>query len=132
MDKLVVALVGDLLIEGITSQVVAYPATSPSLTRCGSCAVYCSTSSARLAPLADHVLVLTVPGNHDEARRDRITPAGDSWAIDIVSQVQDAMQLDPKRFGHVTFVYPESGDVTVTVDIGGLVIGARLFARTPY
>jgi predicted phosphodiesterase len=78
----------------------------------------------RLAPLADHVLMMTVPGNHDEARRDRITPAGDSWAIDCVAQVEDAMQIDPDRFGHVTFVYPEPDDVTVTIDVDGLVIGA--------
>jgi hypothetical protein len=46
-----------------------------------------------LAPLADRVLVLTVPGNHDEARRDRVTTPGDSWAIEAVAGAADALEL---------------------------------------
>jgi hypothetical protein len=77
----------------------------------------------RLAPLSDRVLVLTVPGNHDEARRDRLTTPGDSWAIEAVAGAADALELSG-RYEHVTFVYPEPDDLSVTVDIGGLVVGA--------
>jgi hypothetical protein len=123
VSKLVVPLVGDL-IEGITSQGGRLPNDLGITEQVRVVRRLLLHFFGRLAPLADSVPVMTVPGNHDEARRDRITPAGDSWAIHLVAQVADAMRLDPERFGHVTFAYPEPDDVTVTVDIGGLVIGA--------
>ena len=46
----------------------------------------------RLGPLADQVLVLCFPGNHDEARTDRFTTPDDAWPIDAVSAVQDALE----------------------------------------
>jgi hypothetical protein len=78
---------------------------------------------ATLAPMADRVLVLCVPGNHDELRRDRITPARDSWAIEAISAVQDALEMSGD-YGHVTWLYPGPEELSVAVDIDGLVVGA--------
>lgn len=80
-----------------------------------------------LAPLADKVTVPTCPGNHDRIRNDRITSPTDSYAIDIVSQVQDALSFDRARFGHVEFRYPDDGEPWVVLNAGSdeapLVIG---------
>lgn len=43
------------------------------------------------------------------------------WAIDAVSAVQDARELSDE---HLTFLYPDADELSVTVDIGGLVVGA--------
>jgi hypothetical protein len=76
---------------------------------------------AVLAPLADRILVPVLAGNHDEVSRLRKMPETDSWAIDAASAVQDALELSGK-YGHVTFLYPDPGELTVSVDIGGQVL----------
>ena len=67
---------------------------------------------------------MTVPGNHDEARRDRVTTPGGSGAIEAVAGAADALELSG-QYEHLKFIYPEPDDLSVTVDIGGLVVGAR-------
>jgi hypothetical protein len=76
---------------------------------------------AVLAPLADRVLVPVIAGNHDEVRRDRNQPMSDSWAIDAASAVADALEMSG-RYEHVQFIFPDPEELTVTVDIGGLVL----------
>jgi predicted phosphodiesterase len=79
---------------------------------------------AKLAPYAGSVIVETVPGNHDQQRKDRVTPASDSWAIEAISAAQDALELSG-QYEHVSFAYPRgSEDVSVAVDVDGVVIGA--------
>jgi len=70
--------------------------------------------------MADRVLVLTVPGNHDEARRDWITTAGDPWAIEAVASTADALELSG-QYKHVTFIYPEPDDLHVTPTHGHVI-----------
>lgn len=72
------------------------------------------------APLAEHVTLVGVPGNHDEANRPLHT-YGDSWAIDAVEQVADAMAL-AGGYDHVTTVVPKRDELTVTVDAAGTII----------
>jgi predicted phosphodiesterase len=78
---------------------------------------------ATLAPMADRVLVMCVPGNHDEVRRDRITSSRDSWAIEAISAVQDALEVSGD-YAHITCVYPGEDELSVAVDIDGLVVDA--------
>ena len=72
---------------------------------------------AVLAPLADRVLVPVIAGNHDETRRDRTVPMNDSWAIEAASAVADALELSGK-YEHVSFLFPEPEELTITVDVG--------------
>ena len=61
---------------------------------------------------APQVIVSVVPGNHGETTRVQNRPMGDSYDIQIVSNVQQAFEL--AGIEDVTFYYPESnrGDVT--------------------
>ena len=62
-------------------------------------------------------------GTGDLVHRDRVTTPGDSWAVEAVAGPADALELSGS-YEHVTFVYPDPDDLSVTVDIGGLVVGA--------
>jgi hypothetical protein len=74
-----------------------------------------------LSPLAERVLLATVPGNHDETTRMQKMPLSDSWAIEGASAVQD-WALDRPGYEHVDFVYPDHDSATITVDINGQVL----------
>ena len=73
---------------------------------------------AMLAPLADRVLIPIIPGNHDETTRVQMMPVTDSWAIEGASAVADWMDGRP-GYEHVQFVFPQVGELEITVDIGG-------------
>lgn len=77
------------------------------------------------APHADRIIVPVVPGNHDEAyRRGNIqTSNTDSWAIDCAAAVADALELAPDGYGHVSFVFPQHDEISLTLDIHGTGVG---------
>jgi hypothetical protein len=72
---------------------------------------------ATLAPYAEHVVVVVVPGNHDETTRQFATDPIDSWAIEGASAVQDALVMSD-RYRHVSFVYPEAENLVASLNIG--------------
>jgi len=74
------------------------------------------------APLAERIVVPTVPGNHGEARKDgkAFTTFGDNQDIEIVEGVAEACAMNPGRYGHVAFVIPQN-DLTLTLEVGGLI-----------
>lgn len=72
---------------------------------------------AALAPLADHLIVPVLPGNHDETYRMTAQPVTDSWAIEGASAVQDALTLAGCYPG-VSFLYPEDEELVVTLNVG--------------
>jgi len=74
------------------------------------------------APVAPSLVVVGIPGNHDEANRPLHT-YGDSWAIDSVSAVKDALDL-AGGYEHVTLHAPARDELTLTLDVCGTVIGA--------
>lgn len=77
------------------------------------------------APLADKVIIPVVPGNHDEAVRtgDQMsTRYDDSWAIDAASAVADTLKEVP-GFEHVSFVFPQRDELTITLDVAGTIVG---------
>src|SRR5690606_36112790 len=84
------------------------------------------------APRAAELLVPVVPGNHDETTRVQDTHGTDSWAIEGAAAVADALKLAPTMFGHVKFIFPQRGELSVTLDVAdtrlGMVHGHQ-FAR---
>lgn len=71
------------------------------------------------------VTAATCGSNHARVRegKDPVGPPDDDWGIEVLTQVQDAFGLNPDSFGHVRFAYPEPWRDTVSVDLGGLVVG---------
>jgi predicted phosphodiesterase len=75
----------------------------------------------QFAPLAERVTAVSVPGNHDEATREPMTRFDDSFAVDALVAVQDAMLLNSAAYGHVETVVPRTDELTVTMDVNGTV-----------
>lgn len=69
------------------------------------------------APLADKILSVHVPGNHDEPHRIAATRATDSWAIQAASSVADALALVP-GYEHVDWLFPEDNELVRAVSVG--------------
>ena len=78
---------------------------------------------AVLAHLAERALVLVIPGNHGEVRRDRATTARDNWDVEAVVGVQDALEV-AGGYEHVSFAYPDEDSLSLAVELDGVVIGA--------
>lgn len=77
------------------------------------------------APHAERIVVATVPGNHDEAVRTgdiMSTRYDDSWAIEGAVAVADALKI-ADGFDHVSFVFPKTDSLTVTLDMAGTGVG---------
>lgn len=75
------------------------------------------------APLAERLIVPVIPGNHDENTRFVSTGGTDSWAVQAGSSVWDTIQkieqYAPGTFSNVEFVFPQRGELTVTLDVCG-------------
>ena len=79
------------------------------------------------APLASRVVVIVVPGNHDEASRDsrgkNVTNNSDSWATEGASILSDILKENPDTYGHVSVMVPKGNSLAVSVDICGTAVG---------
>ena len=77
----------------------------------------------QFAPLTERLTVVSVPGNHDEAvRSPGMTRYDDSFAIDALVAVTDAMALNPAVYGHVETFIPREDELSVTLDVNGTVV----------
>jgi hypothetical protein len=81
------------------------------------------------AKLVTRVVVVAVPGNHGENRKDgkAFTTWTDNDDLAVFEQVAEVCAAHPDRYGHVSFVLAgENGTdpLTVVVDVGGVPIGA--------
>jgi predicted phosphodiesterase len=77
----------------------------------------------QFAPLTERLTVVSVPGNHDEAvRSPGMTTYDDSFAVDALVAVTDAMQLNPAVYGHVETFIPRRDELSVTLDVNGTVL----------
>lgn len=72
------------------------------------------------AKLAEQVVVVAVPGNHGEHRRNgkAFTDAGDNDDLAIFEEICEAFAENPDAYGHVSFVIPDT-ELTVTLDVCG-------------
>ena len=75
--------------------------------------------------LAPNVVLLSIPGNHDEAVRfgKQTTRYDDSWAIEAAVAVHDAMQTNPEAYGNCSVKVSGRDELTLTVDMGGTIVG---------
>lgn len=75
-----------------------------------------------LARLFPRVIVIGVPGNHGENRKDgkAFTSPGDNDDLAVFDQLYDVCSVNP-AFDHVTFVIPRE-EMSVTLDIRGTVV----------
>jgi predicted phosphodiesterase len=75
------------------------------------------------APLTDDLRVVSVPGNHDEAQREPVaTDFSDSWAVDALVAVSEALAFNPEAFGHVKCEVVPFDELTTTVEVAGSII----------
>lgn len=68
------------------------------------------------APLADHVWLRVVNGNHDEATRAQNTRPDDGYATEQAIAVADALELNDARYGHVKVEVPPLDQGWMTVN----------------
>lgn len=75
-----------------------------------------------LAPLCDRLTIVSVPGNHDEASsRDMVTRIDDSWAVEALNMVSDALEYNP-AFSHVECYVPGPDEQGVVMEVGGTLV----------
>ena len=75
-----------------------------------------------LAPYAERLTVVSVGGNHDEGySRDLKTREDDSWAVEALNMVADALEFNP-AFSHVECYVPGPDEQGVVMDVAGTVI----------
>ncbi|MFJ4880059.1 hypothetical protein ACIP93_33295 [Streptomyces sp. NPDC088745] len=79
----------------------------------------------RLAGRFDRVVAATCGSNHGRVRRNReaVGPPSDDWGIEVLSQIADAYARNEAAYGHVSFVVPERWRESVSLDIGGTIVG---------
>ena len=87
------------------------------------------------AGLAERIVVIAVPGNHDEAERAGkvVRRYDDSWAIEGAAAVFDALQL-ATGFDHCSLITPAKDELTVALDVAGTPVGfahGHQFGRDP-
>jgi len=75
--------------------------------------------------LVPRVVLLSIPGNHDEAVRfgKQTTRYDDSWAVESAVAVSDAMEINPEAYGHCSVKVPGRDELTLTVDMAGTIVG---------
>jgi hypothetical protein len=77
-----------------------------------------------IAKECDELLVVAVPGNHGETVRvagKMATRIDDSWDLDAVVAVADALEQNVDAYGHVSFAIPEVDSGTLVLDVSGTV-----------
>jgi len=79
---------------------------------------------SKLSEETENLLVIAVPGNHGETVRlagKMATRMDDSWDVDAVVAVADAMERNKEAYGHVKFVTPMKDEGTIVLDLGGTI-----------
>ena len=75
-----------------------------------------------LAPYAERLTVVSVGGNHDEGySRDLKTREDDSWAVEALNMVADALEFNP-AFSHVECYVPGPDEQGVVLEVGGTIV----------
>lgn len=74
------------------------------------------------SPLADHLYLDVVNGNHDQAQRQWNTYPGDGWATECAVTVDDMLRMRPEAFGHVEVRVPDKWSGHMTVPVGDSVV----------
>lgn len=72
------------------------------------------------APLAPRVVVPIIPGNHDEEARNPDGLEHHSWATFAAKQLRRTLRFAGSAYDHVRIVTPAPGELTLTLDLGGV------------
>lgn len=78
-----------------------------------------------LAAVCPEVLVVGVPSNHSQHRKDGkpIGDPGNDYGLMTLKMVETTLALNPAAFSHVTFARPERHKESLSVEVSGTVIG---------
>lgn len=79
----------------------------------------------KLSKEVDSLLVTAVPGNHGETVRiagKMATRMDDSWDLDAVSAVSEALQHNSDAYDHVAFHLPQPDEGEIVLDVAGTVV----------
>lgn len=81
--------------------------------------------TTELAKTCGDVTVAGVPSNHSQHRHNgkAVGDAHNDYGLLAISNLQDALGLNPEAFGHVKFAYPEPHKETLAVEVAGTVVG---------
>ena len=79
----------------------------------------------RWAGLFEEVVVAAVPGNHGEVRQGgkSFTDFADNHDVDVFAAAAEVLAANPDTYGHVSFVFPQGQEITLTLDACGTVLG---------
>lgn len=75
------------------------------------------------APLAPRVVVPIIGGNHDEEARNPDGLEHHSWATFAAKQLRRTLRFGGSAYDHVRIVTPAPGELTLALDLGGVVNG---------
>lgn len=78
----------------------------------------------KLSKEVDSLLVTAVPGNHGETLRisgKMATRMDDSWDLDSVVAVAEALATNPDAYGHVAFHLPQPDQGEIVLNLAGTV-----------
>lgn len=78
-----------------------------------------------LAPLAPEVIVVGVPSNHMEVRKDGKAVGGpdNDYGLLSLSSLKRSFSLNPEAFGHVQFFWPDPHEVSIVLPVAGKNVG---------
>jgi len=79
----------------------------------------------RWAKLFDTVVVAAVQGNHGEVRKDgkSFTDFADNMDTDVFACAYEVLSANPNAYGHVSFVFPQGQELTLTLNCAGTTVG---------
>lgn len=75
----------------------------------------------QFTPTADKIIIPVVPGNHDDVDRQILTSMTDSWAIEAISAVADAVAENDELANRVSFIFPDEDTMSITDEFSGVV-----------
>lgn len=75
------------------------------------------------APLAPRLIVPIIGGNHDEEARNPDGLEHHSWATFAAKQLRRTLSMAGPAYEHVRIVTPARGEMTLALDLGGVVNG---------
>ena len=72
---------------------------------------------------AGRITFVTVASNHGQAMRQPVTTRDDDdFGIEILVALNEAIAMNPERYGHVQIVVPGKDEGNVTIPLAGLVV----------
>ena len=81
----------------------------------------------QVGPETERLVMIAVPGNHGESQRvagKGVTRYDDNNDTEQLNAVAEGVARSGRDFSHVEFYVPERDEISLTVDVGGISVGA--------